>query len=212
MIRLKGGIGLKTLDEKINEHIEQCNEALEIDDFVKINRLANYLYSLYRTSIKGISGMSYQNKDEFGEIELRRIKDSLELYLAKEMHDLEKEKCRGANVSLSSSSDSSIKDSFKATDSFNPTNTVTNTVTLDLKAMFDSARKIIEEDEALGEEEVEEIISRINEIEGIGNENIPRPQKWRKLKDCVNWISTKGVKVAMQVMPLITEILKMQNG
>ena len=51
--------------------------------------------------------------------------------------------------------------------------------------MFEDARKVIEDDEALGEEEIEEIISKINEIEEIGNEEISKSKKWRKLKTCV---------------------------
>lgn len=207
-----GGVDLSTLEEIINRQIKECDEVLQTNDFFKINKLAKSLYSLHRIDVKPISTLGAgKSSNEFGENELRRIRDSLEMHLAKEMLALEKEKYRGTNLSLESKSESnnSISDVAKVSDSGNSTNTITNTVTLDLKAIFDNARKVIEDDEALCEEEVQEIISKINEIEKIGNEDTSRPQKWRKLKDCVTWTSTKGVKIAMQVMPLIMKVLEM---
>lgn len=77
--------------------------------------------------------------------------------------------------------------------------------------MFKDARKSIEDDEALGEEEIKEIICKINEIEEVGNEDISKPKKWRKLKGCVNWMSIKGVKVATTLMPIMMKMLEDRN-
>lgn len=205
---------MSSLEEIINRQIKECDAVLNTNDFLKINKLAKSLYSLHRIDIKSIQSIGYdKDTSEFGENELRRIRDALEMHIAKELMALEKEKYRGTNLSLESKSESnnSMSDVAKVSDSGNSTNTLTNTVTLDLKAIFDNARKVIEEDEALGEEEVQEIISKINEIEEIGNEDTSRPQKWRKLKECVTWTGSKGVKIAMQVMPLIMKVLEMQN-
>lgn len=207
---------MKSLSEIVNRQIKECEEVLETNNYHEINKLARSLFSLYRIDVKPIYSIGVnKSSNEFGETELRKIRDSLELYLAKEMLALEKEKCRGTSLSVASNSESNnqnpitLTDVAKVSDSGNSTNTITNIVKLDLKSIFDNARKVIEDDEALGEEEVQEIISKINEIEEIGNEDTSRPQKWRKLKDCVTWTSTKGVKIAMQVMPLIMKVLEM---
>ena len=95
---------------------------------------------------------------------MERLICTLKLYQGELIDKQSIEELRQQKVSLSAS----INNSGNSTNT--NINTNTNTNNLDIKAMFEDARKVIEDDEALGEEEIEEIISKINEIEEIGNE------------------------------------------
>ncbi|RDY26811.1 hypothetical protein CHL78_012125 [Romboutsia weinsteinii] len=210
----------------LERHIVQCDMALKNNQREEMQNVGDLLIELYSPKITAIAYIR-GNKSIFGAKELHIIKESLEVYKEDRLHELEIEKSKSAKVTLQSENNlnnespnrfenignisgeiGNVKESGNSTN----TNTNTNTNAVDLKTMFDSARKVIEEDEALGEEEVQEIIEQINEIEEVGNEDIARPQKWRKLKACFNWVSTKGVKVATTIMPLIMKVLEQENN
>ncbi|MDD4000052.1 MAG: hypothetical protein PHX62_04065, partial [Bacilli bacterium] len=52
----------------------------------------------------------------------------------------------------------------------------------------------------------DEIISKINELELIINSNIPKNDKWEKLKKIGKWIFDKSVDVGISLLPLILKI------
>ena len=88
------------------------------------------------------------------------------------------------------------------------TNNNTNTTTVDLKAMFEEARKTIDDDESLNDNEVSEIIERINQLEELASSDENKRSKWNKCKEVMTWLFEKGAKVAGTILPLIIEIIK----
>ena len=185
--------------EVVKEHIIECEEALRNNDVENIRKLGTRILSIYRLKILTLNRWRvFEPTIE----NMERLICTLKLYQGELIDKQSIEELRQQKVSLSAS----INNSGNSTNT--NINTNTNTNNLDIKAMFEDARKVIEDDEALGEEEIEEIISKINEIEEIGNEEISKSKKWRKLKTCVSWITTKGVKVATTLMPLMMKILE----
>jgi hypothetical protein len=87
------------------------------------------------------------------------------------------------------------------------TNNNTNINTVDIKAELSKAREKIEADEMLEDEAKKEINEKLNEIETVMDESPSNNEKWKKLKDVVSWVTTKGYKVGEMVMPIITKLL-----
>ena len=83
-----------------------------------------------------------------------------------------------------------------------------NNNTIDITTLFEKTKREIENNGSLTEEEIEEIIDKINEIELISQEEISRPKKWGKFKSVINWMTTKGVDIGVKIYPLIMSSLQ----
>ena len=59
----------------------------------------------------------------------------------------------------------------------------------------------------LEDEAKKEINEKLNEIETVMDESPSNNEKWKKLKDVISWVTTKGYKVGEMVMPIITKSL-----
>lgn len=186
--------------EIVKEHINECEEALFSQDTESMRKLGTRMLSIYRLKVLSINRWRVFEPTIDN---MEHLISALKLYQGELIDKQSIEELKQQKISLNAS----VNNSGNSTN----TNTNTNTNNLAIKAMFEEARKAIEDDESLGEEEIEEIISKINEIEEVGNEEISNPRKWRKLKDCVSWMSTKGVKIATTLMPLIMNILEDKN-
>lgn len=85
----------------------------------------------------------------------------------------------------------------------NISNNNENTINLQT---FSEVRNKIEEMSSLTEAEIEEILSKVDELEEIVNSSDRKTKKWEKAREIINWIATKGVDVAMTVIPLLMKI------
>ncbi|OXX83005.1 hypothetical protein AVM15_14000 [Paraclostridium benzoelyticum] len=193
---------MEELIRVIDEDIKMCDDVLKDGNISEMKNIYRTMFNKYLNYVK-FNGWGWNNRSD--KDNLISLKGSLEVYKGKLKYDFDMEKQKGLNLSLNNTAN--IKDSANITN--NNSNNITNTV--DLEVMFDNARNIIEEDEALGEEEIKEIMNKIKEIEEIGKEDIPKSSKWRKVKGCMGWVGTKGVKVATTVIPLIMKIIEEQS-
>lgn len=76
-----------------------------------------------------------------------------------------------------------------------------------LSALFQAARNQVEYDESLSEQEMKEILVKIDEIEEISRSDEPKNKKWFKLRPTMEWLGTKGLSVAVNILKLITAVL-----
>ncbi len=83
-----------------------------------------------------------------------------------------------------------------------------NKVNIDIYQEFKLVRDEIKNTGYLTQEEIEDILKRIDQIEGTYKSDNTKPEKWNKLKSCMNWLSTKGVDIALKLMPLIMKSLE----
>lgn len=83
-------------------------------------------------------------------------------------------------------------------------NTNTNSMTINIS--FEEVRKQVENMTALPDSEMEEILSRISDLEMIVQSNDRRSKKWEKAKDIIKWIADKGVDVGIALLPLFLKI------
>lgn len=67
---------------------------------------------------------------------------------------------------------------------------------------FTNIRNKIENMSSLPDAEIEEILSKIGELETILESTERKSKKWEKGKDILKWFADKGVDVAISVLPL----------
>lgn len=85
-------------------------------------------------------------------------------------------------------------------------NNNTNSNTIDISISFEQARKNIEDMTALTEAEVEEILSKMDELEEIVQSKDRKTKKWDNAKGIIKWVADKGVDVALTFLPLLMQI------
>lgn len=69
-----------------------------------------------------------------------------------------------------------------------------------------SFSQVIEKIEKSNYEDKSEILSKIHELEDIINSNIPKKDKWEKVKNIGKWIFDKSVDVGIALLPLMLKI------
>lgn len=201
-----------SIEELITGSIEEIDNELECGNRESYKKLCDRLISKYKPYISDIDNNLDKDLDLTGysayygdyKENLVKIKDKLIVYLAmrneeNKNHSKEyKQPPVSVNVTNTSSSDNHSTN----------TNNNTNTATVDLKVVFEQARKIIDDDESLNDNEVSEIMERINQLEELASSDENKRSKWNKCKEVMTWLFEKGAKVAGTILPLIIEIIK----
>ena len=62
---------------------------------------------------------------------------------------------------------------------------------------------------SLTDSEIDEILSKIDELENIVNSSDRKTKKWDKAKGIIKWVADKGVDVGISLLPLILKIGEM---
>ena len=189
----------------LQEHIDECNEVLQRNNELEINELCIRLGTLYQYEVYQINNLS--SCRNFTSNELRIIRDALKLYKANQYNKLEIEKLKYLNKA-NKKDDIGRTININCESNINSRSNLINNNILDIINLFKNVRNDIENNALLQEDEVNEIIEKINEIENISKEDISRDKKWNKLKSIVNWLTNKGVDIAIKIYPLIISSLQ----
>ncbi len=182
------------MDDVIRDYISQCEEVLESKDLQKADKLINKIVGMFESQIINIdqgldSYTSYLGNhqiDYLGDVTI--LRDKLTLYLAQGKKKEQKIKNKSGIVVHNANADSNSK-------------------TVNLPALFQNTRNKVENDESLSEREIKEILEKIDEIEEISKSKDPKNKKWFKLRPTMEWLGTKGLSVAINILNLITAIL-----
>jgi hypothetical protein len=83
---------------------------------------------------------------------------------------------------------------------------VSNTNEIAIDVSFEQARQKIEDMPGLTDADTEEIKGKINDLENIANEDIPKKKKWEKIKPILKFAIDKGADVAITIMGLILQM------
>ena len=81
-----------------------------------------------------------------------------------------------------------------------------NSVDVSVNVSFSDVRKQVEDMTALKEEEIQEILQKIDELEKIANSNERKTKKWERAKGFLKWLADKSVDVGIALLPLIMKI------
>lgn len=206
------------MEELIKKDIQRIVSEISKNNNESAKKLQREIVTTYKSELPDIDselskdmtnlyGGGYFKRGDFVE-NLNIIKRRLEVYLIKleDKSNAENDskvldsKIPSITINNSSNSDNHSNNSNE--------NSNENNNTVDIKVMFEQARKSINDDESLNDEEVSEIINKINRLEAIAGSNENKRGKWNKCKKVMSWLFEKGAKVATVVLPLITEVIK----
>lgn len=79
-------------------------------------------------------------------------------------------------------------------------------VDISINISFEDARCSVENMSALKESEIQEILAKVDELEGIVSSSDRKTKKWEKARDIIKWVADKGVDVGIALLPLILKI------
>ena len=85
-------------------------------------------------------------------------------------------------------------------------NSNTNSNSIEMNISFEKAREVVENMTALPENEVEEALSKIQELENIVKSGDRKTKKWENAKSIIKWVADKGIDVGKVLLPLVLQI------
>lgn len=183
-------------DKLIRADIDNISKAIEADDENKIYEMHVYLDGKYSSYIPnwGMSTYGYNSNLGYNYGALHKSKSSLK-------HNLSvfKAKLLGYLCDFDATRQSSSPMN-------NISVNVSNSNKLTVNISFEDARKIVDEMPGLDDAATEEIKGKIDELESISNENIPKKKKWEKVKPILAFALDKGADVAITIMGLILQM------
>lgn len=196
----------------IEEYISKCDSVVTTTDMAEAKFLEKSIVNAFEGFIPGLKNnldFSWGNKREVDYIgNIKKLREKLKgLLFTNGSYKIGAETEDNKEPSVVVNTNNSISGSGNSTNTNTNTQNQTVNNTFDIKAELDNVRKELEDDESLGEADKEEINEKINEIEAVMNGSPTNNDKWRNLKDVINWVTTKGFKIGKLIMPVITKAL-----
>lgn len=181
-------------DEMIRQDIDQIDSALENGNLESLVKAHRNIDGKYQACIKDWGKGLYGYHKEYGALydsmDEETLKNNLEVMRPKLEAFL-----LGFNVT-STESEINRQD----------VSVVVNNTNVNLEISFEQAKRNIEEMPGLTQEETEEIIKKIDELEAISKESIPKKQKWARISPILKFVLDKSVDVATMVLSLFLQM------
>ena len=176
----------------VNSDIEEVQRVLKEDEYTNefykgiVSKYHNYIYNL----VEGLYGYSPSTKF-YHDVDKESLRDNLivlknKLIAFKAYGYSNNKEENGTNITL-------------ANNNFNQ---------IGIAVTFNDVRQKIEEMNSLREEEIQEILEKVNELEKILNSENRKSKKWEMCNGIIKWMADKGVEVAISLLPLIIEGFK----
>jgi hypothetical protein len=189
------------LKYRVENATKSCRDIIESKDFVKAKKKVKLLSSVYEPYIPDIGKhLSINDPESITNSEYDYLGDLVKI--EKMLQSFHSSKCQPINQS--------IKNETVKIDNYNP-NTNNNKIKMEINITFEQVKKDIAKNGNLPQQEIEEILARINEIDLLANSQENRNQKWVKLKSTLDWLSTKNVDIAAKFLPLLMKTVESQE-
>jgi len=167
----------------IDEDIEKCEYEIRQGNKQSRGVLHNTLKSKYCKIIDGfdenLKSLSYDDSGEYRKQNLETMKQKLVLFKAMGYQNSYSEISSGITV--------------------NNNNSVSNVINV----TFEETRRKIENMSALTEEEIEEILTKLKEIETVSKTDERKSKKWDKMRPILVWLADRGADVGLAILPHI---------
>lgn len=171
----------------VDDDIQKCEDA--INGKIDTKELFQQLFSKYPPIIEGFDKRLKNMFDDSGYLtNIKIMKEKLLLF-----------KAMGYENATHTSTPQTIVNNTN-------TNTNNNLNVIDIDISFEQARKTIENMTALTDPEVEEILTKVDELEKIVQSKERKTKKWENAKGIIKWIADKGVDVGIALLPLLMQI------
>lgn len=182
------------LKHEVYSDIEKCGLILDSKDTEKAKKYVSIIAASYGDYIAGINdGLDFNRQhysdsiDYLGDLEI--LKRKLELFRSNACIPT---KNYGSKFEINNNND----------------NNNINTNNINIQLEFKEIREMIQNNGSLSEEEINEVLLKIDEIEEVNKSEEPINKKWFKLKSIMVWTATKGIVIAAPILNLITAVLK----
>ena len=170
----------------VDGDINRCDDVLKGGGFQDLDSLERELKSKYGTIIDGFKDglyrLHYDNTGQERRKNIAIMKRKLELFRAMGYENHYSD--RAASVIVNN----------------------TNHAEANFIVSFTDVRKTVENMSALRESEIQEVLSKIEELEKIVSSTERKSKKWERAKDIIKWIADKSVDVGIALLPLILKI------
>ena len=183
--------------------LDNLDKTIEQNNILRAMSLKIELANRYKEKIDDIE--IYLDDDMDYMSSLIGLREELRKYLSNIFNENEESKSQTGcvvHICNNNSSNNNVNNTQSNTNS----NANTNTINVEL--LFEEAKKQINENDSLSDENIAEILSKINELENLYKSDKNSRSKWSKAKEILTWLLDQGVQVATKILPLITETIK----
>ncbi|MBQ7288182.1 MAG: hypothetical protein IJW78_00465 [Clostridia bacterium] len=171
----------------IDDDIKKCEDEIINGNKQSRGKLHGILVSKYCSIIDGfedgLHSLFYDNDGTYRKENLERMKEKLLLFKAMD-----------------------YKNSYAKDENTGITVNNTNQFSATLNISFAEAKKQVEAMTSLRDEEIDEIHSKIDELEKIVASSDRKTKKWDKAKEIIKWIADKGIDVGLTLLPLVLKL------
>lgn len=172
----------------IDEDITKCETELENGNKASRGKLHGVLLAKYGNIIEGfkdgLHSLFYDESGTYCKENLERMREMLLLFKAMEYKNCYSTKNEFSGITVNN----------------------TNSLSTTLNISFAETKAQVENMTSLRYEEIDEIQTKIDELEAIVNSNDRKTKKWDKAKEIIKWVADKGIDVGLTLLPLILKL------
>ena len=172
----------------IDEDIDKCDYEIKNGNKQSRDVLHNTLISKYGKIIDGFKNdlrrLYYDDSGAYRTQNLETMRQKLILFKAMGYENQFEEKAADNGVTINN----------------------TNRMDVNVNITFSEARAKVEDMTSLKEEEIQEILQKIDELEQLVNSKDRKTKKWDKAKEIIKWIAEKGIDVGLTLLPLLLKL------
>lgn len=184
------------------------SEELQIELVAKYRGEIDHIESDLDDGFVDINGNVNDRKPDYIR-NLKTIRGKLQILLAKIKDEKKKPRVQlSSSPLISNTTYNNSSSDNNANNTLSNANTNENSNTINVELLFEEAKKQIEDNDSLSEEDISEILGKIEDLESLCKSDEKPRTKWSKAKEIMTWLFDKGAKVATIVLPLITEAIK----
>lgn len=174
----------------VSEDIKRCDMVLESDTNASL--LLNELFGKYSKvsnnfPVIEMNPLLFKAHPNVPKDNLQKIQGFLKAYLLNNCEDYRFSDTKSTEINVTT----------------NIINSNENNVKIE---SFTEVRNKVEHMACLPDAEIEEILSKITELENIINSNERKNKKWSMATEIIKWIADKGVDVGIALLPLVLKI------
>ncbi len=176
--------------EMVSQDIKRCDDVLSSGQ--GINPLLNELVGKYsKVSLNfpdiEMNALLFRMHPNVPKENLQTIQGFLKAYLLNNCEDYRFDDTKNTGINVITNINNSNENNVKI-------------------ESFSEVKNKVENMTSLPDTEIEEILSKINELENIANSTDRKTKKWEKAKDIIKWVADKGVDVGTALLPIILQI------
>ena len=176
--------------QMVSEDIKRCDEALSSDR--NVTMLLSELVGKYSKVSNNFPDIEmnpvlFKRHPNVPKENLQAIQGFLKTYLLNNCEDYRFDDAKNMGINVITNINNSNENNVKT-------------------ESFSEVKNKVENMTSLSDSEIDEILSKINELEEIINSSERKSKKWSRATNIIKWVADKGIDVGMALLPLILKL------